>query len=299
MKKLKLLSFILLILTAIYSCEKGARISEIIREDVPYDGDAIWAFELGNVDCDDPGVLPDGVVSVWPYTSGRKNYLGDGEFDGPNWPEGLVVSVSPDNKTVTFYLEDDAQFCVGAVIVKGGNGAIVYKYPFGTRGDTGLTSPLNSSGDPADLSNLTFCFVECKEELVVAVKAWYWMGDKTAFYMWAGSAGSLIPEFTGEWCTDYMGISPLSFNTSVNLMQGFIQTPAGSFTITPEGLVTVTLSPSNYIIDRVYIFIGTLAELKSTIESTTGCPAYSGGAPWQFFDDPDDNSNVFDFTVVF
>jgi len=297
MKKLRFLFAIVFIVATVVSCEKIGRINEIIRDDVPYEGVGVPIFELGNIGCEDVE-LAEGLVRAEPFSTGRINY-DNGVFDG-TWPLGLIVTVR-DGKFVDFSLTEEATYCVGAVIVKGGNGAIVYKYSSGVRSDVGLTSPLNASGNPADLSNLTFCFVECPNDLVVVVKAIYWKGDKTTVYdTWAGSAGSLIPEFTGEWCNDYLGINPLSFNTPINLLEGWNQIPAGSFIINSEGLVTVTISPSNYTIDKVYIFVGTITELKSTIGSTTGgCPAYSGGYPWQLFDDPDDNSNVFDFTVVF
>jgi hypothetical protein len=51
-----------------------------------------------------------------------------------------------------------------AVIVKGSNDANVYVYDECTSSDCGLAPPPNASGDPAGLSNITFCWTECEEE---------------------------------------------------------------------------------------------------------------------------------------
>ncbi len=45
-----------------------------------------------------------------------------------------------------------------AVIVKGGNGANVYIYNGNVRTDSGLVSPINNSGKPANLSHIEFCY---------------------------------------------------------------------------------------------------------------------------------------------
>ncbi|HDZ42104.1 MAG TPA: hypothetical protein ENH59_10580 [Bacteroidetes bacterium] len=47
--------------------------------------------------------------------------------------------------------------------------------PDGTLGDSGLSSPVNASGNPAGLSNLSSCFIKCEEdevELVLAMKTY-------------------------------------------------------------------------------------------------------------------------------
>jgi len=47
---------------------------------------------------------------------------------------------------------------VDAVIVKGGPGANVYRYPGGDFSDGPLTTPLNKGGKPADLGYVTVCY---------------------------------------------------------------------------------------------------------------------------------------------
>ncbi|HYI20184.1 MAG TPA: hypothetical protein VD836_15815 [Solirubrobacteraceae bacterium] len=46
---------------------------------------------------------------------------------------------------------------VDAVIVKGGNAANVYQYPYDFFADTGLITPDNASGGPAGISHIEFC----------------------------------------------------------------------------------------------------------------------------------------------
>lgn len=73
-------------------------------------------------------------------------------------PTGQYVTVTvTDGKYVAF---SSTTIKVGAAIVKGSNDANVYYYPLGVLADSGLASPLNASGDPAGLSNLTFCGFE-------------------------------------------------------------------------------------------------------------------------------------------
>lgn len=109
---------------------------------------------------------------------GEKIDYNNGNF-ARKFPEGLTVTVT-DGTYVTFEMKDCIEidgsfFKVGAVIVKGSNAANVYFYEGGTLGDIDLASPVNASGKPAGLSNLSFCFVECgpeNPELVIALKTY-------------------------------------------------------------------------------------------------------------------------------
>lgn len=102
----------------------------------------------GNVECD---------ATNYAHTSGRINFV-DGVFDG-TFPEGFTVTVT-DNKFVSWSYTPVGGMCLDGVvvIVKGGPGSNVYAYPAGVNGDRGLASPVNTGGNIADLSNLTFCF---------------------------------------------------------------------------------------------------------------------------------------------
>jgi hypothetical protein len=95
----------------------------------------------GNVTCEQLG---------YELSSARVNYE-DGSFDA-TFPAGIEVST--DGKYVSWA----SSFGIGAVIVKGSNNANVYEYFPQSKGDYGLASPVNASGNPADLSNLTFCW---------------------------------------------------------------------------------------------------------------------------------------------
>jgi len=203
-----------------------------MREDVPYVGDAIPIFELGNVDCEDVD-LPEGLIRIEPYTTGRINYLGDGEFD-ESWPiTGLIVTVR-DDKFVDFYLTDEVTFCIGAVIVKGGNGAMIYTYPEGTRGDIGLTSPINASGDPADLSNLTFCFVECtnQPEIVIALKTFTEQKVYEGSVNWAWAVSGGIGSDVNLWGIGYNIFNYGQVNTYPLNHRGDINNIIGTITAT-------------------------------------------------------------------
>ena len=127
----------------------------------------------GNITCADVETafdLPEDFFFCWD----KIDYSGS-EFMG-DFPDGLTVTVT-DGKFVSFKMDDCIQFGdkfykVGAVIVKGSNQANVYYYKGGIMEDSGLASPVNASGKPAGLSNLSFCFVECEKPLVVALKSY-------------------------------------------------------------------------------------------------------------------------------
>lgn len=108
----------------------------------------------GNVACADLEAL-DGIARDDLATSGRLNWGGSG-FDAP-LPDGVSVTVTGG----TFVAWSSTDFPLAAVIVKGSSAANVYVYT-GLDGDvfadSGLASPVNASGGPAGLSNLTLCW---------------------------------------------------------------------------------------------------------------------------------------------
>ncbi len=152
----------------------------------------------GNRTCEEVAVAWDIVPN--PFYCGDKLDYGDFDLDGDYefstmWPKGLVVTVT-DGKYVSFEMENcimlgEKFYKVGAVIVKGSAKANVYYYGSeGTLGDKGLASPINASGSPASLSNLTFCFIECKEkpkELIIVLKTYL---QTNGGLLWAGTYGT-------------------------------------------------------------------------------------------------------------
>jgi len=161
--------------------------------------------------------LPENFFFCWD-----KIDYSDGEFMG-EFPEGLTVIVT-DGTFVSFKMDDCLQFGdkfykVGAVIVKGSNEANVYYYKDGIMEDSGLASPLNSSGKPAGLSNLSFCFVECEvklPELVIGLKT-YLKGGAWAVSGGVGTAGNSL--FMGYNTYNYDGENVFVLN-SANLTDG-------------------------------------------------------------------------------
>jgi hypothetical protein len=111
----------------------------------------------GNVTCSEAAGAAG--MSGYAYTTGKQDY----PFSSSSFGNG--VEVTTDGTYVTWSITPPAGYCVSnvAVIVKGGPNANVYYYNDGQSSDSGLASPLNSSGNPAGLSNLTICYnlVEC------------------------------------------------------------------------------------------------------------------------------------------
>ena len=150
------------------SCEKREVITQIDPILISESG-IVALINPGNTSCEE---LPGTYVA----SSGKVDYVaGEFVFEGSqtDWPFGLTVTVSEDGRYIGFELPATSQYWVGAVIAKGGNASNVYTYDSGIKSDQGLSSPINSSGNPAALSNLTFCFVECTADpVVIALKAY-------------------------------------------------------------------------------------------------------------------------------
>jgi len=211
-------------------------------------------------------------------TTGRNDYNSDG-FANP-WPAGLEVKVY-DNKSVSFAVTGPIDlgsgakcYKVGAVIVKGSDASNIYTYPDGASHDIGLTPPENASGSPAGLSNLTFCFIECKEDLIIAVKVWYKEGNNL---LWGVSTGTNI--FTGgTWCAEgALGINSYPGTTYISIEKARTDLVIGGVNVN-NGIVTITLN-EGLVLDEAYIFIGTLEQLTDPENMLSGCPDYYN-TPW-------------------
>lgn len=104
----------------------------------------------GNRTCAEVGLAFFGDANYYEFSSERVNY-NSGVFDQA-FPGGLTVN------TDGTYVSFSSTFGIGAVIVKGGNDANVYVYEPQRTSDSGLAAPPNASGNPAGLSNITFCW---------------------------------------------------------------------------------------------------------------------------------------------
>lgn len=217
-----------------------------------------------------------------PFYCDNKIDYNNGAFAG-EFPSGLDVTVTY-GKYVSFEMDDCIQFGdkfyrVGAVIVKGSNAANVYFYPDGTMGDSGLASPINASGNPAGLSNLTFCFVECEQESIIAIKVWY-KEEGSNSLLWGVSTGTYI--FTGgTWCAEGpLGINSYPTTPFIHIEKARTDIVIGGATIV-NNIVEITLN-EGLILDKAYIFIGTQEELTDPENLASGCPDYEN-APWTIY----------------
>ncbi len=191
----------------------------------------------------------------------------DGDFMG-SFPDGLMVTT--DGTYVSFEMDNciDVEgewYKVGAVIVKGSNAANVYYYPDGTLSDSGLASPENSSGKPAGLSNLTFCFVKC--DVGVAIKMWY---VDEGNILPALSNGA--PVFTDGWCAN-LGFNSIMEESPITLT-GFNGDDIGHFLIENMGdhvQITINLD-EEYELKSSYIFVGSKLGLMNS--AVGDCPDY-------------------------
>ena len=269
----------------------------------------------GNITCAD---VEDAYGTTFDKCGTKLNYGdfdndGDYEFDGEF--EGIEIAVT-NGTYVEFTISNTAGTCykVGAVIVKGGSSANVYYYQDGVTHDSGLASPINSSGSPAGLSNITFCFYECKAEpIVLAVKAFFTAGsDYTVFpgeYSYATSDGIYIfnpegPDYdaTPGWCDD-LGINYYPTTSTFSILSALtesypgIRENVGTVVVSEEGdniKVQVTLKPTGGILGNTYLYVGDLAG----IYGTGACPVYTS-APWvKATPDPSDLTTVI-FTVPY
>jgi len=208
------------------------------------------------------------------FLCGHKVDYSGSSFDG-EFPEGLMVEVT-DGKYVSFEIEaplmiDGKYYAIGAVIVKGGNHANVYYYPGGTMADAGLASPVNNSGKPAGLSNLTFCLVEISP-LVIAMKTYLATpkaGEIPAYnrkVAWAVSGGLGVSTEYGL----HMGYNYYDYNGKnefdlVRATLGAIVGPIGTIKATDywEGdihylEVVVDLDDDTFMLDNSFLYVGSL-----------------------------------------
>jgi hypothetical protein len=181
----------------------------------------------GNVTCE--------MIGLGEFTTGKFNYDVDtGEWEDDEtgevfaeFPyEGIEVIYDPETKTLSFSVNIPG-VCVAAAIVKGSNDANIYEYSDPVKSDSGLGAPLTGGGQPADLSNLTFCLVECDDEECE------WIGET------AWSAGSRYVA-RGNWATytKYEGAEK-----TVTLYAGqTMNAGSATFSAAVDGYVTITIT---------------------------------------------------------
>ena len=285
MKKLTYLLAALVMVAALGSCEQDEsdillKKGEAVKTSTPAPSDMgiapviiTGANNGGNVTCAEVAAAFD--LPVGYFRCGEKVDFSDGEFDG-EFPDGLMVEVT-NGKYVSFEMDapimiDNKYYVVGAVIVKGGNKANVYFYPGGSMGDSGLASPVNSSGKPAGLSNLTFCLMEKLPELVIALKTYLATpipGEVITYtrkVAWAVSGGLGVSTEEGL----HMGYNYYDYNgeNEFDLVKATIPAivgPIGTIKATDywEGgkhylEIVIDLADGNFVFDNTFLYVGSL-----------------------------------------
>lgn len=306
MKKIVYLFSVLLVLSFLSSCDKQMADEPDVSLKAAYVNyyttpvsfnqviPAVLAVDKprgGNVTCTDV----EQAFGASLICGDKINFTNEDEFEN-SFPAWLNVQV--DGIYVSFSIDgcgeiDGVPVKVGAVIVKGSNSASVYYYPDGSTGDSHLAAP----GDKYMVSNLTFCFVECEEpeELIVALKSFYWPGSETYLLpAWATSSGRnvLTPILPYDWCSQ-LGVNTYPTTTEFSLLSKYGLANVGTCTITeayPNGIhsLIVTLTYiQGYTVDKSYLYLGSEEVFKASVLAS-GCPDYTS---WLLQDEPD-NSNV-------
>lgn len=182
----------------------------------------------GNRTCADVGKAYYGNPLYFQCYTNKKDYpfLNNPELFEPNidLPIECANSINVEiiNDTFINWVSTNP---VGAAIIKGGSDANTYVYDPQTTNDTGLASPINSSGNPANLSNIGgFCWNpentnnEC-------------FNNETAWAANSVSYGNLKYVKRGNWATyvkyepnkivtlfagQRINIGTVTFNTNIN-----------------------------------------------------------------------------------
>jgi len=201
---------------------------------------------------EDTRVDKDGFISG---SSGRIN--AGGSFSSP-------LTVTTNGTFVSWNITPPAGYCVKyvAAIVKGGDNANVYFYDK-ISSDTGLASPPNASGKPAELSNLTFCWVF---ERCVTPPTDCWK-DETA---WADGHRYVR---TGNWATftSYSGSAK-----TVTLFAGqTMNAGTVAFSAPVDGMVDITISLAS---DWRFAIVDENVKIQDYASSPSGNPSPGGFA---------------------
>jgi hypothetical protein len=106
----------------------------------------VASASTGNSGNSGPEDCPAGTVGVKvdppvSWTNGNLQFTVVGDAESLNWTDG-----------------NTGPYEVVQVLVKGGNATRTYDYAASVSGDTGLVAPVNSSGQPAQISHYTVCW---------------------------------------------------------------------------------------------------------------------------------------------
>jgi hypothetical protein len=197
------------------------------------------------------------------------------------FPYGLNVTVS--GAYLSFNLDDcimigDKFYKVGAVIVKGGPSASVYFYEDGVLSDSDLHAPVNASGKPAGISNVTFCLLECDEQphIVIAFKSYL---DNSDWACTTGGPGNIGFVAYYDFDPGYIG-NKIYLSANTTPASADMTKPVGNIIVSDvdsDGLWEVTVDNSDRTdlkFTDAYLFVGTLEVYNSSYY--TGFPYKTG-----------------------
>lgn len=280
MRKLIYLSIALALGAALTSCdktddslniiEKGAPVKETVavESDEGVTPQVIpGANNGGNRTCAEVGDFFKNDPEYFDLCGERVDF---GDFEN-GFPYGLDVTVN--GYYLSFEIEDcimigDKFYKVGAVIVKGGSSANVYFYEEGVMSDSDLHAPVNASGKPAGISNVTFCFLECDEhpQMVIAFKSYL---DNSDWACTTGGPGNIgfvaYYDFDPGYTENKIYLSANTTPASGDLTQ-----PVGHIVVSDvdsDGLWEVTVDNSlrtDLMFTDAYLFVGTLADYSAS-----------------------------------
>jgi hypothetical protein len=215
----------------------------------------------GNRTCAEVGTFFKNDPAYFDYCGDRVDYE---KFEGA-FPAGLKVT--SDGKKLSFNADNcfkigDKYYKVGAVIVKGGSSSNVYFYEGGTLSDENLVAPVNASGKPAGISNVTFCYIECDDmpDLVIAFKSYL---NNSSWTCTTGGPGNIGFVAYYDFKPGFVGKIYLSAGT--NPATGDLTKPMGNITVSDvdsDGLWEVTVDNSDrpdLLFTDAYLYVGTLA----------------------------------------
>lgn len=290
MKKFNLLALIFVLGIAMVSCDKSDESDfNVLSKSKQSETPGGQATPSGVTPVIIPGENPGGNRTCAEVGAYFKNdpayfdYCGD-RVDFEDFATGLpaLLNVTSDGKTLAFKATDciligDKFYKVGAVIVKGGSAANVYFYEGGTLEDKNLTAPVNASGKPAGISNVTFCFIECdpQPKPVIAFKSYL---SNTNWVCTTGGPGNIGFVAYYDFKEGNVGKVYLSANTSP--ASGDLTKPVGNITVADidnDGLWEVTVDNSDntaLMFTDAYLFVGTLEKYNSSYY--TGFPYKTG-----------------------
>lgn len=115
----------------------------------------------------EPEAIPRGTYLL-ATKAGEIGFNWDSTVDGDymaSFPDGHSNTITISNNDGTFFDWSASPNPIGAVIVKGGNAANIFKYEPQAFSDTHLYAPNTPSGNPAGVSHATFCWNPEEQEV--------------------------------------------------------------------------------------------------------------------------------------